>query len=77
MTTSINPDDLVPEAVIAAELGQFVKTLSVWRTQGRGPAFVKVGRKTFYRREDVAAWLGTRRRLPQTPAMRRAADAAA
>lgn len=25
MTTSINPDDLVPEAVIAAELGQFVK----------------------------------------------------
>lgn len=28
-----------------------------WRYQGRGPAFVKVGRHVRYRRRDVDAWI--------------------
>jgi hypothetical protein len=29
------------------------KTLAQWRWQGKGPDYVKVGRRVFYRREDV------------------------
>lgn len=33
------------------------KTLANLRSQGRGPRFFKVGRKVFYRLEDLEAWL--------------------
>ena len=32
-----------------------------WRRQGRGPAFIKVGRFIRYRRADVDAWLAANR----------------
>ena len=31
-----------------------------WRSQGRGPPFIKIGRKIFYRREKLADWLRNR-----------------
>jgi hypothetical protein len=34
------------------------RTLSVWRCQKRGPDFVKLGRAVFYRKDDVAVWIG-------------------
>lgn len=37
---------------------QFWATL---RHRGGGPDYVKVGRKVFYRRSDVEAWVGTNR----------------
>lgn len=47
---------LWPEEV-AEVLGVPVGTLANWRYQGRGPAFVKVGRHVRYRRSDVAGWI--------------------
>lgn len=33
------------------------QTLNNWRTQGRGPAFRKAGRKVIYARSDIDAWM--------------------
>lgn len=33
------------------------QTLNNWRTQGRGPAFRKAGRKVVYARTDIMAWM--------------------
>ncbi len=54
----VDPEDrlLWPEQV-AEVLGVPVGTLANWRYQGRGPAFVKVGRHVRYRRNDVARWI--------------------
>ena len=47
----------------AAELCNLAPiTLSAWRRQGRGPAFVKLGRAVRYARADVLAWLEANRR---------------
>jgi Helix-turn-helix domain len=35
-------------------------TLAKWRTQGQGPAFVKVGRVVVYRGADINKWLRSR-----------------
>jgi hypothetical protein len=43
----------------AAEyLGGFtVNTLSVWRTKGTGPEYIRAGRNIFYLKEDLDSWL--------------------
>lgn len=42
----------------AAEiLGVCEKTLRRWRDESAGPRFIRIGRKVFYRPEDVDAWL--------------------
>ena len=33
------------------------KTLEVWRCHGRGPAFYKIGRKIYYKKEDLDRFL--------------------
>ena len=33
------------------------QTLDLWRCQGRGPQFLKVGRAVCYRRSDLDQWL--------------------
>jgi hypothetical protein len=48
------------------------KTLAQWRWKGKGPAYVKLGRRVFYRREEIerfeAAWLDAdRTRGPLRP----------
>ena len=37
-------------------------TLSQWRWNGRGPKFLKLGRRILYRAEDVEAFEGQQRR---------------
>jgi hypothetical protein len=49
---------LLSPADLAALLALDERTLAVWRSQKRGPDFVKLGRAVFYRREDVATWIG-------------------
>jgi hypothetical protein len=39
----MSPDPLLTPAEAGAELGLSPNTLSKWRVQGRGPAFVKLG----------------------------------
>ena len=41
----------------AVRLGLSASTLNKWRTQGRGPRFVKLGRAVCYRAGDLDAWL--------------------
>ena len=48
----------------AAMLGVSSRTLANWRTQGIGPAFVRVGAvrsRTLYRVDDLNAWLDNNR----------------
>lgn len=46
----------------AAEyLNSTVGTLRVWRSTGRGPAFVKVANKVRYLQSDLAAYVYARR----------------
>ena len=37
------------------------KTLANWRSEGRGPVFVKIGGKVLYDLSDVEAWERSRR----------------
>jgi predicted DNA-binding transcriptional regulator AlpA len=50
------PDGRMDTQNAAAYLGLSVKTLAMWRSQGIGPKFLKLG-KVFYYREDLDAWL--------------------
>ena len=48
----------------AAMLGVCSRTLANWRTQGIGPAFVRVGAvrsRTLYRIDDLNTWLDNNR----------------
>lgn len=44
----------------AADLiGVTVKTLAIWRKEGRGPAFFKLsGKLVYYNRSEINAWIG-------------------
>ena len=64
MLISISPDELLSPDIVATELHLRPQALMAWRTLGRGPNFVKVGRAVFYRRSDIAAWLGANHREP-------------
>jgi excisionase family DNA binding protein len=55
------PDDLLRPDEAAALLDYSCRTLATWRRRGHGPAFVRTeGRRIFYRRADVDAWLARR-----------------
>ena len=51
--------ELLDEQAFEAEYGQPRRTLQKWRVEGRGPRFLKVGRRVFYRRCDIEEWLQT------------------
>lgn len=42
---------------VAAVMDVTPHTLYVWRADGKGPKFVKLGRSVFYRRQDVQDWI--------------------
>lgn len=42
-------------------LGIGARTLANWRCEGFGPPFSKVGSRVRYRKEDVDAWVASRR----------------
>ena len=43
-------------------------TMAHWRSEGRGPAFIKIGPKVFYRGRDLNAWLDANRQEPPAAA---------
>ena len=47
----------------AEALGVKPATLEVWRCQGRGPRFLKLGRVVRYRQSDLEAFLNENSRL--------------
>jgi hypothetical protein len=49
---------------LANRLEVGVRTLANWRTEGKGPAPIKVGRNIFYAECDVEEWLQSLRKEP-------------
>jgi predicted DNA-binding transcriptional regulator AlpA len=49
---------------LATEIGVAPVTLQTWRSQGRGPAFTRVGRQIRYARPAIAEWLTSRTTTP-------------
>ncbi len=50
-------DSLIEPSTLAARLGTTERSLSEWRITGRGPKFIRVGRRVRYRPEAVDSWL--------------------
>jgi hypothetical protein len=48
---------LLPEAIVARQLGVSLSTLRVWRRRGEGPRHAKLGRLVRYRPDDVLTFL--------------------
>lgn len=61
MAATIETDERMTTEEVAEFLGLSPATLETWRTLGKGPAFVKPGRRIFYLRSDVVAYLESRR----------------
>jgi len=38
------------------------QTLRIWRVKGKGPTYVKINKKVFYRLSDIRAWIDQRTR---------------
>jgi len=60
----MSPKELKPlldEVQAAPYAGTEPKTLSNWRTLGKGPKFLKIGRKVMYHPDDIAEWVNARR----------------
>ena len=53
------------EAQAAARLGLKVATLRAWRNQGRGPAYVRLGRSIRYLTTDLEDFLNSNRHSPR------------
>ncbi|MGE0774436.1 MAG: helix-turn-helix transcriptional regulator [Sphingomonadaceae bacterium] len=52
---------LLTEDRAAPFVGTEPKTLANWRTLGKGPKFIRVGRKAMYHPDDIAEWVAARR----------------
>jgi DNA-binding transcriptional MerR regulator len=59
ITEKLLADFLTPDEA-AAELKVCVRTLDRWRRLGEGPPITKLGRRTFYNRSSLLAWLRAR-----------------
>ncbi len=51
-----NEKNLIPQKKVAEERNCSLKKLEWERANGRGPAYVRDGRKIFYRRRDLDAY---------------------
>lgn len=49
--------DWISREQLARELGLTCDTLSRWEARQIGPSCTRIGRKVFYRRDTVRAWL--------------------
>jgi predicted DNA-binding transcriptional regulator AlpA len=58
------------ESEAAARLGLKVATLRAWRNQGRGPAYVRLGRAIRYLVTDIEDFLSENRHSPRSRAPR-------
>lgn len=56
MTTLIKPEDAASRLCLSSA------TLRKWRWEGKGPRFIKVGRKVAYRESDVTAFIDAQTR---------------
>ena len=68
---AVNDDNLLDSAAAARFLGlRSPGTLANWRSQGRGPAFVKVGSSIRYLQGDLTSWVRANRMSPGKTGLR-------
>ncbi len=53
--------DVLDEKQAAAYIDQKPGTLRQWRTNSKGPAYHKKGRRVFYKKNDLDAWMNAGR----------------
>ena len=63
-------DQPMTESEAASRLGLKVATLRAWRHQGRGPAYVRLGRAVRYLSVDIDEFLNSNRHNPRQTATR-------
>ena len=49
--------DLLTQKELSERIDTKESTLAQWRYLGRGPKFVRLGRKIFYRQQDIDAFI--------------------
>lgn len=57
-----NDEALIPSRQLPAYIGIAAQTLARWRYEGKGPEYLKVGRKVCYRVAIVRRWLEKQQR---------------
>jgi predicted DNA-binding transcriptional regulator AlpA len=57
-----NSSPYLNQDAAGAFLGLSVRTLERFRVDGRGPRYLKLGRRVAYTREDLMSWAESRRR---------------
>jgi len=62
LTTNVS-EPLITEGEAAGMLRVSLTSLRRWRREGRGPVYRKIGRSVRYRREDLADFIATARRI--------------
>jgi predicted DNA-binding transcriptional regulator AlpA len=68
MPISSASSEPLTETDAAARLGLKVATLRAWRIQGKGPAFLRLGRAIRYLTSDVDEFLSSNRHSPTSHA---------
>jgi hypothetical protein len=58
-------EGLITQAQVSEMLHLHPGVLCNWRVQGRGPIYIKVGRKVLYRLQDVESWIEGQRIEPE------------
>jgi DNA-binding transcriptional MerR regulator len=59
------PDEpLLDETPAAEQLGLPPRTLRTWRSRGKGPPFVRLGKRVKYRPQDLRAFVEQRLERP-------------
>lgn len=53
--------ELLTDKLLEAETGISAETWRWKRGRGEGPAFIKIGRRVYYKRADVEAWFDSHR----------------
>lgn len=48
---------LLSEEELAGVIDVKPHTLAVWRSEGRGPDYTRLGKSVFYRQSDVEEWI--------------------
>lgn len=60
------PNRLMTVYELSHATGIAAGTLGNWRTNGRGPKFLKIGKGVYYDPSDVRAWFGRFRKMQST-----------
>lgn len=58
-----NPETLLNSSLAADWLGLSASTLAKLRLTGKGPAYLKLGRRVVYRTDDLEAWIEAHRHM--------------